>query len=524
MLGFGNRGQGAGAQAGDAEGVWGRHGGWGIDGASVESLDELGGRADGSRGPGESDRAFDLRRVPLRVWVVVLIVTISGAGLVVSSLAVTSTMRDVIYSRVDEELQSSMDGWANNSGLFRAGDVELLPPTDYCVIKILPDGSTVLFNGSHGTPSLDQLPPEGAIETLPSAASAPGDEQWRTIVRRDEGITTVVAKSLEQENSILARLMVVQFIISAIVLVILALLAYYLAYRALRPLREVERTAGEIAAGELDKRVPSWPQKTEVGQLSRALNTMLERLQGSLEHSRQREEQMRRFVGDASHELRTPLTSVRGYGELYRAGAIKDADKVLEKIDAESERMSLLVEDLLALTRAEGQRLDLKPVDMLEVGLSVVSSARAAFPERSISLDNRTEGVPVVKGDASRLHQVLLNLVTNGVRHGGEDASVTVRLARGQDENGDREVIVRVVDDGVGMSKEDAAHIFERFYRADQSRSRASGGSGLGLAIAKSLVEQHGGSVAVDSEPGKGSTFTIRLPLLAEDEDADADE
>src|SRR5699024_6785570 len=212
---------------------------------------------------------------------------------------------------------------------------------------------------------------------------------------------------------------------------------------------------------------------------------------------------------DASHELRTPLTSVRGFTELYRSGATTDVDMVLKRIDDESRRMSLLVEDLLALTRAEGSRLELKTVDLLELSLSVAASARAAFPGRTVHVKNETSSVPVVEGDASRLHQVLLNLISNGLTHGGPDAEVTVTLGLE-----DEDVILTVADDGRGMPSDVAAQVFERFYREDASRSRVSGGSGLGLAITKSLVDKHGGTITVDSEEGVGSTFTVWLPRL----------
>ena len=174
--------------------------------------------------------------------------------------------------------------------------------------------------------------------------------------------------------------------------------------------------------------------------------------------------------------------------------------------------MSLLVEDLLALTRAEGSRLDMRKVDMLELVLSVGSSAHAAFAGRTIEVNNAADDIPIVDGDADRLHQVLLNLVSNGIRHGGPEASVTLTL-RADAEH----VLIDVADDGKGISPEDAAHIFERFYRADTSRTRDTGGSGLGLAIVKSLVEQHGGSISVDSELGSGSVFTICLPKAPTD-------
>ncbi|MDO5513424.1 cell wall metabolism sensor histidine kinase WalK, partial [Corynebacterium sp.] len=190
-----------------------------------------------------------------------------------------------------------------------------------------------------------------------------------------------------------------------------------------------------------------------------------------------------------------------------------DVELVLTRIDDESRRMSLLVEDLLALTRAEGSRLELKTVDLLELALSVASSARAAFPDREVCVTNETSSVPVVKGDASRLHQVLLNLISNGLTHGGPEATVSVLLHLDG-----RDVVLEVSDDGRGMSPEVAGKVFERFYREDASRSRASGGSGLGLAITKSLVEKHGGTITVASEEGSGSVFTVRLPRKVEEE------
>ena len=172
-----------------------------------------------------------------------------------------------------------------------------------------------------------------------------------------------------------------QVIIAAVVMLIIAIVGMWFIHRALRPLRVVEKTASQIAAGNLDKRVPEWPLHTEVGQLAAALNVMLGRLQNSVVDAQEKEQQMRRFVGDASHELRTPLTSLRGYTELYRSGATQDAEFVFSKIDAESKRMSLLVEDLLSLTRAEGNRLDLRQVDMLE--LVPVSYTHLTLPTKA---------------------------------------------------------------------------------------------------------------------------------------------
>ncbi|RNE49851.1 sensor histidine kinase [Corynebacterium alimapuense] len=468
--------------------------------------------AEESTAPGAGP-SLGRRSLPLRTWLVIIIVMVSGIGLTASSVAVSSVMRGVMYSRVDDELVNSLSGWARNSDIFNS-DRTSRPPTDFVVIKLFADGSSVVFNDPGNLPSLSHLesggPPQTVNSEVASTSGAAGTK-WRVISYDDGEVTTVVAKNLDEEQALLYRLAMIQLIISLLVLVAMALLGYFFTRQALAPLREVERTAGKIAEGDLGRRVPPWPRETEVGQLAHALNTMLGQLQESVETSRGKEEQMRRFVGDASHELRTPLTSVRGYTELYRSGATRDIDLVLSRIDDESRRMSLLVEDLLALTRAEGSRLESAPVDLLELSLSVASSARAAFPGRKVSVSNETSSIPMVNGDPTRLHQVLLNLVSNGLIHGGDDAALTLVLDL--DDKCD-DVVITVRDDGRGMPPEVSDHIFERFYREDASRSRSSGGSGLGLAITKSLVDKHGGTISVDSVVGEGTAFIVRLPRL----------
>lgn len=157
-----------------------------------------------------------------------------------------------------------------------------------------------------------------------------------------------------------------------------------------------------------------------------------------------------------------------------------------------------------------------EPVDLLDLGIAAVENAKAGFPGRSVSLSNQTRSIPVTIGDSDRLHQVIGNLMTNALRHGGEDASVTLRLTQSDPGVQPATVGVDVIDDGAGIPAEDVPHLFERFYRADVSRSRASGGSGLGLSIVKSLVEAHGGTITVESTLGEGTTFHVRLPAAAE--------
>ncbi len=321
-------------------------------------------------------------------------------------------------------------------------------------------------------------------------------------------------------NNTVNRLIYIDAIVSAIVLILLAGVGYFMIRRSLRQLVAVERTAEAIAAGDLARRVTVADDHTEVGRLGASLNTMLGQIEDAF-HARERsemnarasEERMRRFVADAGHELRTPLTSVRGFAELYRMGAVADEAelaRVMKRIEDEASRMGLLVEDLLLLARLDQQRpLEHQPVDLLAIATDAVTDLRALHPERDLRLITSPDGdPPVVMGDEGRLRQVLGNLLANAYTHTPEGTHVRLSVAA----EGPFAVLA-VGDNGPGMRPEDAARVFERFFRADPSRVRSSGGSGLGLSIVAALVAAHGGSVEVDSKEGVGTTFTVRLPL-----------
>jgi two-component system OmpR family sensor kinase len=225
---------------------------------------------------------------------------------------------------------------------------------------------------------------------------------------------------------------------------------------------------------------------------------------------------MRRFIADASHELRTPLTTISGFAELYRQGATSDPAMFMDRIEHEAQRMGLLVEDLLMLARLDAQRpLELGPVDLLAVASDAVHNARAVTAatgddgrRRAVELEIRPgTGTLEVIGDEARLRQVLANLLNNALVHTPTDAEVKVRLTPTDDE-----VLLEVADTGPGLPPEEAERIFERFYRTDTSRTRASGGTGLGLSIVQALVDAHNGTVSVESAEGVGATFTVRLP------------
>jgi two-component system, OmpR family, sensor kinase len=218
----------------------------------------------------------------------------------------------------------------------------------------------------------------------------------------------------------------------------------------------------------------------------------------------------RRFVADASHELRAPLTTIRGNLEFVRRARDLPAqtrDEALVDALAESERMTRLVDDLLALARADaGQALDMRPVALHELLADLRQEVAARAGERELCLERLDEAW--VWGDPDRLKQVALILVDNALRYTPAGGTVTLSLVAG-----DGRATLRVADTGIGIDPEDRPHIFDRFYRADKARARDEAGAGLGLAIAAAIVDQHEGSIEVESAPGAGSIFAVHLRL-----------
>ena len=290
----------------------------------------------------------------------------------------------------------------------------------------------------------------------------------------------------------------------------LAAAAWWLIKRDLRPLETMAVTADAIAAGDLTRRVQPAEPRTEVGRLGLSLNTMLGRIEEAFAERAATEEKLRRFLADASHELRTPLTSIRGYSEVFDRAKDdpEDLELAMRRIEEESKRMGVMVEELLVLARlGEGREPERLPVDLARVVADAVSDARAAAPARDIALES-PETVDVL-GDDHQLRQVVANLLNNALRHTPEEARIRVALRAG-----DGRAELAVADDGPGLAADVAAKVFEPFYRADASRARETGGAGLGLAIVAAIVEAHGGGVRLDTAPGAGATFTVTLPLL----------
>ncbi|MGV9709177.1 HAMP domain-containing sensor histidine kinase [Gordonia sp. NPDC003424] len=469
------------------------------------------------------------RGVPLRISLVALTLVLVVLGLLASGLAVTSAMKQDLISRVDANLINAVQTWAkprDPSTMPQQGPAPgpRRPPSQYFSMITIGTGDTITNNDFADEPDIDAIPADAAGPVTVGSADGDGPD-WRVVRASTPYGESVVATPLTDVQATLTRLMWLQLGIGAVVVIAIGLLSYGLVRNSLKPLRRVEETAHAIAAGNLNMRVPPAPVNTEVGSLSLSLNTMLGQIQrafaataASEQQARNSEEKMRRFVADASHELRTPLTSIKGFAELYKQGAVPDVEDAMGRIDTEAGRMGLLVEDLLMLARLDAHRpVESAPVDVLALAADAVLGARAAAPQRDIEIViGDSDEPPMVSGDAPRLLQVLRNLINNAVAHTPDDASITVGITL--DQSGGRDdVVLTVTDTGQGLTPDEASHVFERFYRGDSSRSRGDkgGGSGLGLSIVAALVDAHNGTVGVDSVPGEGATFWVRLPRLA---------
>jgi two-component system OmpR family sensor kinase len=343
--------------------------------------------------------------------------------------------------------------------------------------------------------------------------SVDGSPSYRVqVTQLSNGAAVIVAAPLSDVEDTLDRLVTVEIVATVAVLVALGGLVTWVVRRGLRPLGDVVVAADAVAGGDLSHRVPVPNPRTEVGHLGVAFNTMVDRIEESFAQRDELEQRLRRFVADASHELRTPLTSIRGYAELFRRGAADDPDQLalaMRRIEDEASRMGVLVDDLLLLARLDqGRPLERAPVELVALVHDAVADARAVEPDRPITFVPPGRAV-VVSGDDVRLHQVVANLLANARVHTPEGTAVAVRV----DVDGG-EAVVEVADQGPGMTPEAAAHVFERFYRADSSRNRNhGGGAGLGLAIVAAVVGAHGGRVSATATPGHGASFVVRLPM-----------
>jgi two-component system OmpR family sensor kinase len=492
-----------------------------------------------------------LTRLSLRARLLLGVVVLATVGLAVADLATYASLRSFLLNRVDRTLQAGhvqlehavfggdsrprdLGGQGGGPGNGPGGDFG--PPAqgvDWYQLRT-PSGEVIagdfLVSGGGSPPKLQDeihIPAESsggsdpervAYFTVPSKNGSTSYRVRASIEPEQPGRILLIASSLDDVYTTLHRLLMIELLVTVAVLAAIAGVGLWVIRLGLRPLREIEATAATIAAGDLSQRVERAEPKTEVGRLGLSLNAMLAQIESAFkarEESERRlrrsEQRLRRFVADASHELRTPLAAIRAYAELFGRGAAErpqDLARSMSGISRESERMSLLVEDLLLLARLdEGRPLAQEPVDLAQVVGEAVDAARIVDHDRPI--DVAVEPATVI-GDRDRLRQVVDNLFANVRSHTPPGTKVAVGL-----HPVDGRVELSVSDTGPGLSEEQAAQVFERFYRIDGSRARASGGVGLGLSIVAAVAEAHNGNAEARTTPGGGATFVVAIPLAS---------
>jgi len=489
------------------------------------------------------------RRMSLRSRLLLGLIAVAALALVTTDIVVYHEVDSFLTAQVDDQLITTMnpflhqiDNSFNGGGFgnYNPGNLAFRQDTPAGAWGALVYGKGVIDQGT-ATFSVQEagaplIPTDAVSATLASPTSvtvtsngvssethaleitvaARGDASfhYRLLLVSFGGSSAaavvVVALPLTSVDAALHHLVGIDLLASAAVLAFLAALGYVVVRVGMRPLAEIELTAEQIAAGDLTQRVARAESQTEVGRLGAALNAMLGQIEHAFSEQQASEDRLRQFLADASHELRTPVTSIRGYAELFRLGAVSKPEDValaLRRIEDESIRMGVLVDDLLLLARLdEGRPLELAPVDLVEIATNVAADAQVVSPDHPVTLD--ADGAVTVVGDPQQLVQVATNLVQNAIRYTPPGTPVTVGVRRSE-----TLAILSVRDEGPGMSTEHAARVFERFYRADPSRTRGSGGTGLGLSIVKSIAEAHGGRAFVVTSPGQGATFVIELPI-----------
>lgn len=448
------------------------------------------------------------RPTSLRARLVLVSVALTLIGLVVAGVATYGALRSFLSDRIDSQLEAAV---ADPQGLERdlrrppvrsSGPALRFEATERSIALYYDDGT--LYQ------SFTRIQAPSTISTGFSEVEIDGTDYRFLAQPQFDGSLLAVGISLEDMRGTLARLVWLEVALGLLALAATFAIGWHLIRVAMRPLANIEATAGAIADGDLAQRVENDDPATEVGRLGGALNVMLGRIEESFAEREASEQRLRQFVADASHELQTPLTSVRGYAELFRRGAVDRPDDLrdaMERIESEAERMSTLVDDLLLLARLDqGRPLEMDDVDLASAVQELAQDARVVAPDHTITVS--VEGDVTVRGDDARLRQVIANLLGNARRHTPAGTHVDLSARRVDDH-----AVIEVSDDGPGLPDGDEDRVFERFFRADPSRARASGGTGLGLSIVAAIVAAHGGDVHVESAPGVGATFRVRLPI-----------
>jgi two-component system OmpR family sensor kinase len=489
------------------------------------------------------------RRAPwtLQRRLIVTVVAITSLIMVLVGVTTSAILGAVLEEGLTNDLRSQTQRTANMAGGYLASGLSAeeilaqqpLPPGTLLAVQTDFDEPTAAYTEDDGTvvaltddqiqQLVESIPDEGPLVVTIDEVGT-----FRVDGQQLGGTTILLGLSRDDVAATIGQMLTTIGLLTAGGLLLLAVATAWTIRRGLAPLRAVADTAARVSAQQLDQgevsiaeRVPvrEADPRTEVGRVGAALNTLLDHVDESLTARQRNEQRMRAFVADASHELRTPLASIRGYSELSlkalgraprealgpEAATLETTEASLERIQAQSLRMTSLVEDLLLLARLdEGQELVYGTVDLTRLAIDAVGDVRPTGPDHEWVLDVGDEPV-LIAGDTGRLHQVAANLLANARTHTPAGTTVTVTVGRDG-----RDAVLRVHDDGPGIDPAIKDELFERFSRGDRSRARQTGGTGLGLSIARAIVDAHGGSIRVRSEPGD-TTFEVRLPARPAD-------
>jgi two-component system OmpR family sensor kinase len=439
-------------------------------------------------------------------------------------------VRDDLTSRLDDQLAAT--GRGSLDQVFR--NIQERAPTPQVLWLTQLDGDGKV---------LDLLPADGPIRhmslSVADRARLASPQPSPITIRTTDGQTLrvmsepqpqlvgtiVVGLSTDSVQGPLHHLLLLELLLAVGAVGVAAVAAVGIRY-SLRPLRRLTSTARLVArdlsthGAGLGRRAPLHPAQanTEAGELTQAFNTLLDEVETQFAARTASEQRMRQFLADASHELRTPLTSIRGYAELeglrQRRTGNSTTNDALARIEAEGNKMARLVEDLLTLARGDqGRPLTTEPVDLSSLSSDAIDSTSAAYPERDIH--TMVEPGLATLGDDAALLRAVRNVLANAAIHTNQAGSIRLNAYRDQNQ-----AVISIADDGPGMTPEQAQHAFERFWRADDSRVRATGGNGLGLAIVESIVTAHDGTIDLQTSVATGTTITIRLPLTTRPETA----
>ncbi|WP_309073661.1 HAMP domain-containing sensor histidine kinase [Paenarthrobacter sp.] len=471
----------------------------------------------------------------LRSQLVAIIMGLLLLALAATGAGTLTLVKSYLQGQVDDKLKAAVALAQDQQSFDRlaqpnpATPTDSAVPTDYSLTLYVPGLEPYPFGGSQSDrPAIANITAAEAKlrGNSPFQVKGTAGSNWRVVAigvtANGQNGVVIIGLPLTPVDKVMEHAVLVVVGVGLLTLVLAFFIATWTVARSFRPLAKVEKTAAAIAAGDLSRRVEVDNPHTEVGRLGGSLNAMLAHIEASFAARAASEGRMRRFAADASHELRTPLVTIRGFSELYRHGALATKDDVamaMGRIESEAKRMGSMVEDLLMLARLDEQRpLQLKPVDLQLLAHDAVVDTRASSGDRRITLTGLDGAAPTaapVQGDEAKLRQVIGNLVGNALRYTPEGSPIELAVGVRNTPTGSVSVI-EIRDHGPGIPESETNKIFERFYRADTSRTRETGGSGLGLAIVAAIVGSHGGSVQVAETDGGGATLVVSLPFHEE--------